>query len=79
MWEAMRPPISTQMDKAEGPQAPRVSMTIGVKIKSPEATRSAYLIDLRASALSATDPAPCEEAVKCERARVLGQVKSRTK
>ena len=72
----MRPPISAQIDIAEGPQAPRVSIAIGANIKFPDETSSAYFVCLR---LSAADPAACKEEDKCEGARVSGHVKSQTK
>ena len=79
VWVAIRPPMSAQVERAEGPQAPSVSIAIGAKIKSPEATNSAYLVCLRASALSAADPAACMGEDKCEGAKVSGHVKSQIK
>src|SRR5207248_7723997 len=79
VWDTIRPPISAQMEIADGPQDPSVSIDIGAKVKSPEATSSAYLDCFRSSALSAADPAACEERFRCDQARVSGHVKSQTK
>ena len=63
----------------DGPQDPKVSIAMGENVKVPETRRSAYLVVLIASALSAADPAVCADESRCDGAKVSGQVKSQTR
>ena len=75
---AILPPTSAQTEMAAGPHAPRVSIAIGAKMKS-DSERAAYFMHLLFSAKTAADPAAIEEWLRCEGARVSGQVKSHTR
>ena len=77
--DAILLPISAHSSRAEGPQVPMVSTATGMKMKSPKATSSAYLILFPFPALSAAEPTAEADNCTWEGARVSGQVKSQTR
>ena len=60
---ATRAPMSLQMDMADSPQVPKVSMATGEKRMLPGTSSSAYFERLLASAVAAAAPAKAAEEV----------------